>query len=248
MLQSPTDVALRQKKFEEEMARACDDPQAPVTMGGMKALFDSYIAPVAESVQRLSQDLQDFRQKKDTGMENIRDETTQLREDVDILLNDFSTLDQQVEDDILPRIADIEKGIAEIKMHDEQFKGMLFSEFQSWKASQDALPVLPEACGRQSPREGNRWARCSTDAPIEQRAITSLLLGLRYLLTQWGFDKEFLKVDDDAGVIKAGGKGIPQVKVVEQELKLDWLDPSWETWGEFQKSPEWKEPQQKITD
>eukprot|EP00959_Pyramimonas_sp_CCMP1952_P238859 4991603-Pyramimonas_sp.AAC.1 len=75
------------------MAGACDDPQLQLHMG----------------------DLQHLRQKVDNDMEEIRDDTTHFQDDVDILLSDLSALVRQFQGDILPRIADIEKGIVDMK-------------------------------------------------------------------------------------------------------------------------------------
>ena len=42
------------------------------------------------------------------------------------------------------------------------------------------------------------------DLPIEQRAVQSTLFGMKWLLTEWGFDRKAMWVDTDAGTLKLG--------------------------------------------
>ena len=87
---------------------------------------------------------------------------------------------------------------------------------------------------------------CNLDATIEVRVVASLLLGLRYVLTQWGFEKRYLKVDTEAGIIKAGGKPIMRATVEADTLNITWLDPDWEKWPELKSAPEWAEVEKKA--
>ena len=40
--------------------------------------------------------------------------------------------------------------------------------------------------------------------------------------------------------MKAGGKPVLQVQVVENELKVDWVSEDWDQWKELHASPEFR--------
>jgi len=63
-------------------------------------------------------------------------------------------------------------------------------------------------------------------------------LGLRWQLTQWGFTKKELKVNDEEFIMKVGGVPVVQASVRENKLCLLWKDPAWEEWQQLQKSEE----------
>jgi hypothetical protein len=76
------------------------------------------------------------------------------------------------------------------------FKGMLFCKFKKAEEATKALNVLNKA---KLDYEGHE-IRCKPDAPIEERVPLSLLLGLRWQLGEWGFNKKDIKVDGDGHV------------------------------------------------
>ena len=123
-------------------------------------------------------------------------------------------------------------------------------EFESHEITQEAIVVVQQAFGALGPKEGNHKAWFHVDTSVEQRSVTSSLLGLRYILTQpkWGFNKKYFKVDGDAGILKAGREPILHATVEDGKLKLAWLDPAREKWEELQTAPEWQEVQQKAND
>ena len=130
---------------------------------------------------------------------------------------------------------------------DEGFKGLIFVEFDTPGAAQQAQVHLQELSSKSlKPRVGSSRVWCNLDSPIEVRVVASLLLGLRYVLTQWGFEKRYLKVDTEAGIIKAGGKPIMRATVEADILNIIWLDPDWEKWSELQSAPEWAEVEKKA--
>ena len=67
------------------------------------------------------------------------------------------------------------------------------------------------------------------DLPIEQRAPRAFLLGLRWLLlNEWRptFSKAYIKVDLDNSELKAGDKCVAKVSVMDDKMKIEWLDPA----------------------
>ena len=72
-------------------------------------------------------------------------------------------------------------------------------------------------------RDCEIWSK--PDAPVEVRAIRSLLLGLRWQLHEWeSFDKKVIKVDVPAATMTVGGKPVVSVSIEENKLKNMWLD------------------------
>ena len=68
----------------------------------------------------------------------------------------------------------------------EKFEGMLFCKFQKASEACKALDALSKI----KLKYGSKEVRCKLDAPIEERVPLSLLLGLRWQLGEWGFDKK----------------------------------------------------------
>ena len=80
------------------------------------------------------------------------------------------------------------------------------------------------------------------DAPSEERAPLSFLLGLRWQLDQWGYDTKFTKVDENSLTMKFNGKIVARVTVQSDKLAVEWLDPEWKDWKELNDSNEFKAP------
>ena len=76
------------------------------------------------------------------------------------------------------------------------------------------------------------------DAPIDERAPLSFLLGLRWQLGEWGHGKNIIKIEDEALTLKYNGKGVVQASVKKDKLDIKWIDKEWEEWKELQESKE----------
>ena len=90
--------------------------------------------------------------------------------------------------------------------------------------------------------------RCDFDAPIEERVLGNFLLSLRWQFIQWHFEKAYIKMNTDEGVMKARNKEVLKVWVWEGEFKLERLNKDWERWKELRESNEFKEVRKKPED
>ena len=78
------------------------------------------------------------------------------------------------------------------------------------------------------------------DAPVEEPAPLSFLLGLKWQLDQWGYDKKFNKVDDGAFTVKFDGKLVAHASAPSGKLVVEWLSQEWKDWSGLQESSELK--------
>ena len=78
------------------------------------------------------------------------------------------------------------------------------------------------------------------DAPIEERAPLSFLLGLRWQLGEWEYDKKAIKVNEETLTIKYNGQVFAHASVKSDKLVVDWLAEEWKDWKELQESRELK--------
>ena len=84
------------------------------------------------------------------------------------------------------------------------FTGVAFAKFQNQFDRDEAVKLLKQAKPQESDNAG--WAK--EDQPINTRTCTSLLFGLRWLLTseEWGYDKKDYFIDTENLTFKVGGK------------------------------------------
>jgi len=123
---------------------------------------------------------------------------------------------------------------------DEEFKGLLFMKFANESQAEFALQVCKDKCDKENmrrPKENRLWA--NYDAPVEERTVNSFLLSLRWQLLEWGFDKKYIKVELEQGIMKAGGKEVLKVEVKESAFKLEWVNKTWGEWEALCNSPEY---------
>ena len=67
----------------------------------------------------------------------------------------------------------------------------------------------------------------------------SLMLGLRWQLSQWGtYAKDQIKIDDKTLTMKIGREPILAVSTPAGRVQLKWLNDEWSNWQELQESPE----------
>ena len=122
----------------------------------------------------------------------------------------------------------------------DTFKGMLFCKFDRIATAEKAIKELNK-------RKPEFKARCEVfkpwfkqDAPAEERAQVSFLLGLRWQLGEWGENKKNFKVDDRTLTMKAKGKEVVRVSIRNGKFNVDWMDQGWTEWRELQDSVELK--------
>ena len=51
------------------------------------------------------------------------------------------------------------------------------------------------------------------------------MLGLRWQVDEWGYNKKAIKMDEKTLTLKFNGKEAVQMKVQSDKLHIEWLDP-----------------------
>ena len=117
----------------------------------------------------------------------------------------------------------------------DKFKSLLFAKFRNTEVATEAIDMV----NKSNLKHGEGDIRCKPDAPVEVRAIRSLLLGLHWRLNEWGsISKKAIRVDIPTGTMTVGGKPVMAVCVYEGKLKITWMDSTWEAWTELHQSTE----------
>ena len=76
----------------------------------------------------------------------------------------------------------------------------------------------------------NLWIKPSL--PMNVRVPKSFLLGLKYLLGQWGYDRKKIQVDDEDLVLRIDKQEVCTAYAMDGKLHVIW-DKVWETWREM---------------
>ena len=92
--------------------------------------------------------------------------------------------------------------------------GLLFCTFESEILRNTAVNTLKNAA------LNRLWIIAS--APLYVRVPRSFLLGIRYLLIQWGYSKSQVRVDDEAMILKIDGVECCSAFVAESEFNIAW--------------------------
>ena len=74
----------------------------------------------------------------------------------------------------------------------------------------------------------NFWAKAE---------LPSFLLGLKWQLSQWGFERKSIRVDLDEGTIRVGPELAATVEIIRDDLAIQWHE-TWETWTDLRNSSE----------
>ena len=111
---------------------------------------------------------------------------------------------------------------------------MIFAKFRT----PEEVAKVTEAFNKGKFKVAGKSIWCKPDLPTEIRVPKAFLLGLRYQLTQWEFQKQEVKVDEEGKVMGIGKVPVLRAAACEGELVLTWLDPAWAEWAELQNSPE----------
>ena len=93
---------------------------------------------------------------------------------------------------------------------------------------------------KSKPKLQGSEVRFKKEAPIEERAPLSFLLGLRWQLGEWGENKKTIKVDENKMTLKFAGKLVVSVAVKADRLEVEWLTDDWKQWNELHDSAEMK--------
>ena len=118
----------------------------------------------------------------------------------------------------------------------ESFNGVLF--FRLPKAS-DVNHIIGMMNKRQVMYQ-DRTVKFKKDRPLLDRIPTSFLLGLRWQLGEWGFNKSLIKINESNQTLRFDGKLIATIRVDSNALIIDWEDETWKTWTELQDAAEFK--------
>ena len=116
----------------------------------------------------------------------------------------------------------------------DAFTRQLFAEF----TDADTIDTISRRMTTDKPQVAGHSIWCKPDRPIEIRTPISFLLGLRWHLVQWGFNKKEVKVKDSEMMMTVGKVPVLQVSVTGTSLTLNWLDQTWQQWEDLQKSEE----------
>ena len=119
----------------------------------------------------------------------------------------------------------------------DEFRGMLYASFKTAEAANTAIEII----SKRKLVHKDTEVRCWADASVEERTVRGLLLGLRWQLGEWGFNKKAIKVDIESGTMKVEGKLGATARVEQDNIKVSWNDQTWGEWKELHDSAELKE-------
>ena len=111
------------------------------------------------------------------------------------------------------------------------YSGMLFLKFESQKDRDCALGLLNKM--DKVGELANMWSKA--DRPIETRAVQQATFGAKWLLRQWGYLKDAMWADEDAGVLWIGQDQVLRSFVTSNGLDIEYGDG----WEDYLKSDEW---------
>jgi hypothetical protein len=118
----------------------------------------------------------------------------------------------------------------------DTYKGVLFCKLDGSMSTTKAISEL----NKSKPKFQGAEVRFKKEAPVEERAPLSFLLGLRWQLGEWGENKKTIKVDENNMTLKFNRKLVACVKVKDDRLEVEWLTDEWKQWKEFHDSAEVK--------
>ena len=100
------------------------------------------------------------------------------------------------------------------------FRNLMFFKIETKSERDDAMQLFQNA----GLKEGGNDVWAKEDLPIEVRARKSFLLGLKYMLKGWKFER--IKVDDDFTSLTVGSDKVIEVTCAALTMTFKWLD-SW---------------------
>ena len=118
----------------------------------------------------------------------------------------------------------------------DEFKGIVFAKFSTDKVAEDVVKAISSQQGK-----GEETTWCKKDLPLNRRVPLSFLLGVRKQLTNWGFTKSKVRVQEDTNTLTVAGQPILKAGAAGSYLTLDWINHEWKNWKELVESLEFKE-------
>ena len=118
-------------------------------------------------------------------------------------------------------------------MKAQEFQGPLFAKFASTVDRDTAVAMLRSARFQ----EGGTPVWATQDLPVPIRARKIFLVGMRWQLGEWGFEKRNIQIDDDYTEMKVANEVVLKVFVENGALQCRWND-TWASWTELQSAPE----------
>ena len=116
------------------------------------------------------------------------------------------------------------------------FKGIIFAKFHS-KEDRDTAVALIRSMIR-THEDPEVWAK--PDMLLAPRTLRSTVFGIKYAMVEWGWPKESLWADKDAGTVKLAGETVLTVSVEGNELKTEYAT-GWAEYFDDRRHPEVKE-------
>ena len=119
----------------------------------------------------------------------------------------------------------------------EQFNGVLFFNLPD----ADIVTKIFNTMSNTSVYHQDTSIRFKKDIPLKQRAPLGVLLGLRWQLGEWGYNKAAIKVNDAMLTMAVAGKQVLSIRTQGEDVVLDWKDQEWKEWTQLQNSNELKQ-------
>ena len=108
------------------------------------------------------------------------------------------------------------------------FNGIVFVKFACEADRNTAIPMLKKL---KLQEDGAKiWAKA--DQQIEGRVETSVLFGIKYLLSSWGYPRNCCWVDMDAKTVECGDQIFATVSINDRQLNVSYGN-EWAAWGTF---------------
>ena len=115
------------------------------------------------------------------------------------------------------------------------FNGRVFCKYINGQVTDEKI----RAFGSKTLTHSGRKISCKPDLPVQQRVPVSFLLGLRrHLIDIWGL---WVKVGDTipVPVMSISGQPVAKVRVVSDQIDVEWVDGPWADWKDLHDAPEY---------
>ena len=116
----------------------------------------------------------------------------------------------------------------------EEFSGVLFINLPSSEMLDKTVNVTNKA----KLNYKGTTVRVKKDSPIEQRAPLGVMLGLRWQLGQWCYNKSAIKVDDVTMTMTIADKHVLTITTDNDIIALDCKADDWKNWTALQNCEE----------
>ena len=123
-----------------------------------------------------------------------------------------------------------------------EFKDVVFVRF----SNPESMEAMVDTIKAKSLKLSGNAIWSNPDRPAHVRAPLRFLFGLKKLLVSWDFNKKAIYVDEASSTLEICN--VPILEAISQEgsLKLNWLSPKWEHWGDFQTNANFQDLKEKC--